>query len=398
MVKFAIKNLLRHKRRTFLTFSILSVAILYYIVISGLLDGFEIESTKNFIELETAHIKIKDKNFNEETFEGRIKNPNLIIEKIKNFMFIKSFTKRLKIYGFLDNGIDNYPVVIIGVKWSEDTIVYKINKYLKLNFQNGILLGEVIAEKFGVKEGDYVFLNFRTKEGTFVSKEVEIKGILSTPSYFLNNLYVIMDIDSLNILGEFEGEITEISIIVDDYEKTFEYKNIISEYLKDLRITTWQEEGKDYLEISNTKKLFQAIFILFIILLGIIGTTNTLNISIFERIKEIGTLKSLGMKDSEIRKLLVIEGVMIGLLGTLLGVIFGVLINFYFVKYGIDWTPLLPKDINLAYRVSGVVKSAWNTSSIMISFIIGPFSTFIASYIPAQRASKLTPAECLRWI
>ncbi len=397
MLKLAIRNLLRHKRRTFLTLSILSVAILYYVFISGLLDGFEFESTKNFIELETAHLKITHKDFNEETLKERIKNSDFIIEKIKNYHFIKGFTKRLKIYGFLDNGIDEYPVTIIGVNWEQDTLVYKINKYAKLNTKNGILIGEVIAEKFGVKEGDYIFLNFRTKEGVFVSKEMEIRGILSTPSYFLNNLYIIVDIDSLNNIGNFEGEISEISVVVDDYKKSFEYKNKLIKDFKELKITTWQEEGKDYLEISKTKKVFQVIFIFFIILLGIIGTTNTLMIAVFERIKEIGTLKSLGMKDSEIKRMFITEGILIGLFGTTLGVILGVLINFYFVKYGIDWSPLLPKDINLAYRVSGVVKSAWNISSIIISFIIGPFSTLIASYIPARRAGKLTPAECLRW-
>lgn len=397
MLKLAIRNLLRHKRRTILTLSILSIAILYYVFISGLLDGFEFESTKNFIELETAHLKITSKDFNEETLEGRIKNPDFIIDKIKNYNFVKNFTKRLKIYGFLDNGVDEYPVMIIGVKWEQDTLVYKINKYAKLNFKNGILIGEVIAKKFNVKEGDYIFLNFRTKEGAFVSKEMEINGILSTPSYFLNNLYVIVNIDSLNETGNFDGEVSEISIVVDDYRKTFDYKRELLKTLNDLRITTWQEEGKDYLEISKTKKVFQVIFIIFIILLGIIGTTNTLMIAVFERIKEIGTLKSLGMKDSEIKKIFIIEGILIGLFGTILGVILGILINLYFIKYGIDWSPLLPKDINLAYRVSGVVKSAWNIPSIIISFIIGPLSTLIAGYIPAKRAGKLTPAECLRW-
>lgn len=398
MLRIALRNLLRHKRRTFLTLSVLSVAILYYVFVSGMLDGFESESTKNFIELETAHLKITHKNFNEETFEGRLKNPDEIIKKIKNLKFIKAFTKRLKIYGFLDNGIDNYPVIITGVKWGEDTLVYKINKYIEKTPENGIVIGEVIAERFKVKPGDYLFINFRTPEGAIVSKEMKVKGIISTPSFYLNNVNVLLDLDTLNKIGDFNGEISEISLITDNYRKSFEYKRKISEIIKDFKVSTWQEEGKDYLEVSKTKKAFQLIFILVIILIGIIGTTNTLLISVFERIKEIGTLKAIGMTDSEIKKMFITEGILIGIFGTLLGVILGVILNLYFVKYGINFEPLLPKDLNLAYRVSGVVKNEWNIGSIIISFIIGPLSTFIASYIPAKRAEKLTPAECLRWI
>lgn len=398
MIKIALRNLKRQKRRTLLTISILSFAILYYIFIAGLLEGFELDSTKNLIELETAHLIIRSKNFKQESLSGRIENPEKVVEKLRQMKFIRYYTKRLKTYGFLDNGIDNWPVIIMGVKWNKDTLVYKTNKYIDTGPDGGIIIGEEIAKRFKVKKGDFLYLNFRSEKGALISKEMEIKGILSTPSFYLNNLYVIMDLDTLKNMGDFDDEITEISILTDDFRKANEYRKEMASTLSGYKITTWEEEGKDYIEVSKTKKSFQFMFLFFIILIGIIGTSNTLLIAVFERIREIGTLKALGMTDSEVKKLFIMEGFLMGVIGTLIGVILGIIINFYFVKHGINWSPLLPKDANLAYRVSGVVKSAWDIKSIIISIIIGPLSTVIASYFPAKKAAKLLPSECLRWI
>jgi len=399
MIKIALKNLLRHKRRTILTFSILTVAIVYYIVIQGLLDGFEYESTKNFINLESAHIRITSQKYSEENLEERIKDYREIFEKLKKFNFIKGMCGRLKVIGTLDNGVDEYPVIITGIDPKKDGEVFGVLNYVEgpLKYE-GILIGNVIAEKFKVQKGDYLYLNFRDKNGAFVSKEFEIQEILNTPSFLLNNIQVFVNINILQEIGNFKEEFSEIFLLTDNLNNTSNYKNKIAEVLNNYKVTSWQEEGKDYLSISKTKKNFQVFFIFFIILIGVIGTVNTLMIAVFERIREIGTLKAIGMKDEEIMRMFLIEGFLIGLAGSISGIIFGCIINYFLIKYGIDWSPLLPKDINLGYRVLGRVKSNWNISSILISFILGPISTIIASYFPAKKAKNLTPAECLRWI
>ncbi len=182
MIKNAFRNLLRHKRRTLLTFSILSVAIMYYIVIQGMLDGFEIESTKNFLSLETGHIKIKSKEYNPETFEGRIPNYNEVENKLKSFPYVVGIVPRLKISGFLDNGIDEYPVIIVGIDPEKDATVFDLRKYVQKPLgPESIWIGTVIAERFKVKVGDMLYLTFKGKKGSIVSKEFEIAGIIDAP-------------------------------------------------------------------------------------------------------------------------------------------------------------------------------------------------------------------------
>jgi putative ABC transport system permease protein len=365
-----------------------------------MLDGFEFESIRNFIQLESGHLKITAQDFNPETFEGKIANYPELEKKLREFTFVKGIAPRLKIIGTLDNSIDDYPVIIIGIDPEKDKMVFQLNKYLTEDrlTHEGIWIGTVIADKFKVKEGDYLYLTFKGKEGSIVSQEFEVQGIIDCPSFINNNLLVYAPLSTINEIGGFKGEISEISVLTDNFQKSFLYKEKLSRNFEELKISTWQEEGKDFLSISQAKKTAQYVIIFFIILIGIIGTTNTLLIAVFERIREIGTLKAIGMTDKEILRLFVTEGVLIGIAGSVIGVAVGALLNAYFVKYGTNWSVLLPKDMNWGYRVSGIIKSSWNLTSILVSLFLGPISTLIASYIPARRAKKLTPAECLRWV
>jgi len=397
MWKLAFKNLLRDKRRTLLTFGILTVAITYYIVITGMLGGFEEESIRNFIALQSSHMVIRSEDFNEETLEGYIENPWNIENKLEKYPFVKAYTERLKIVGFLDNGIDQYPVVIVGIDPKRDTTIFKTFEYAKTPLNEGIWIGASIKKHFNVEKGDYLFLNMKGKNGVIVSRELEIKGILKTPDFEINNSHVYIDINFLRGMGNFKGEATEINILTDNFNKAEIYKNKLISAFKKLKIGSWMEEGADFLAISRTKNAAQGVLLFFIILIGIIGTANTLLISVFEKTREIGTLKAIGMTDGEVMKLFLSEGFLIGVAGSLSGVIIGVLINWHLVLHGIDWSPFM-KDMDIGYKVMGIVKNTWNIKSIIFALFLGPLTTTFASYFPSKRAMKMTPAECLRWV
>lgn len=395
--ELAFKNLWRNKRRTILTSSILTFAVTYYIVIAGILDGFEIESLKNLIDLESGHIKITSPNYNEKTFEGRLRDYQDLEKNISRFPFVKGICPRLKVNALMDNGIDEIPVVLVGIHPDKDRNVFNLGGYVSKELNDGVYIGEVLAEKMNLKETDYVFLTFLDKNGSLTSSEFEIKGILKTPSFLINNVYVFINIDYLSEIGGFDNEVSEVFIKTDNFKKVSSYGEILRKHLINYKFTTWIEEGKDFLTVNQVKRVFQWGFVFFIILIGIIGVSNSLVISIYERIREIGTLKAIGMTDKEISTVFVFEGFLIGVIGSFLGLILGGIINYFLVNYGIDWSTLLPRDVNLNYRVIGVVKNSWNILSLIISPIVGSLSGLFAAYLPILTIRKLTPQECLRW-
>ncbi len=376
IIGLAFRNLMRHRRRAFLTSAILAAAIGYYIIIDGMLKGFEVESVRNFINLTSGDLKITSSDFNPDNLHGLIENPSRIEQVLDTLKFITAYTERLKVMGFVDNGLDQYPVVIVGIDPKTDSTVFDLFRYTDKPLDtNVILIGKNIAKAFGLQSGDFLFVNFRGKNGAIVSVEREI-GIVSAPDPAINNSLVFMDINEMRELGGFDGAATEIAVKTVDFRRADEFKSLMAGVLKGVKVVSWRDEGADFLAISQVKQKAQGVFVFFIILIGIIGTANTVLISVYEKVREIGTLKALGMTDGEVLKLFVAEGILIGMFGSLVGVALGALGNWYFVVHGLDLTKLYG-EMEYGYRVLGTVHSVWSLKSIVTLAVIGPLTTLL---------------------
>ncbi len=395
-VSLAFKNMMRHRRRAILTAAILAAAISYYIIIDGMLKGFEAESIKNFIRLTSGDLKITSKDFNPDNFQGRIDDPNAVENVLRSSEFVVAFTERLKTMGFLDNGIDQYPVIIVGIDPQKDSTVFDLFKYSDAPMTSGtVLVGKNIASAFGVESGKPLFLNFQGDGGVRVSVERSVIKV-APPDPSISNSFVFMDINEMRELGNFGNSTTEIAVRTIDYRRADHFKKVLAPKLSSFRVLSWRDEGADFLTISQVKQKAQGVFLFFIVLIGIIGTANTVLISVYEKVREIGTLKALGMTDSEALRLFVLEGVLIGLIGSIVGVALGAFGNWYFVAHGINLTKLFG-NMEYGYRVMGTVHSVWSVKSLIMGLIIGPLATGFAAMFPARTASRMTPAECLRW-
>jgi putative ABC transport system permease protein len=117
----------------------------------------------------------------------------------------------------------------------------------------------------------------------------------------------------------------------------------------------------------------------------------------FERMKEIGMMAAMGMKRGEIVKLFVLEGAMIGLLGSITGCILGaLLVEFWSVRIGIDLTFIMQGMGMIGYRTTGRFLGEWHPIMIVIAFVFGVVVSALTSIYPAWVASRMEPTEALR--
>ncbi len=390
MIKLALKNLLKEKRRTLLTSSIMAFAIVYYIVVSGLLAGFERDSLKNYISLSTAHIKIYPKKTQKTDY---INEMETLENTLKKFSFIKSYTKQLRIKAAIDDGIDQLPVIINGID-NKSQKVFSYKTYVNGGSLNkGIWLGASLAKKFNVKQGDYLFITLNDN-GVLISQKMEIKGIINAPYPDINNYYVFMSLSYLQNLIH-NSQVSEIYIKVYNYTKADAYAKKMQQILALYNVVSWNKQAATLINISKVKGSSSIVFLFIIILIGIIGTSNTLFISIYEKIREIGTLKAIGISDKEIMKLFLLEGFFLGLFASTTGVIIGAILNYYLSVYGISLGNMM-HGIDVGYAVSNIVKNEWQPSVIIFSFLLGPGTTTLASFFPSKKAYKMNPNDCLR--
>jgi putative ABC transport system permease protein len=142
------------------------------------------------------------------------------------------------------------------------------------------------------------------------------------------------------------------------------------------------------------QKIYNFVYI-FVILLACIVVISTMVMIVKERTSEIGMMSALGLKDKEILYLFIMEGMFLGLLGSLLGVISGGVITKILSIVGIDYSAAFADmEADLLIRPMIYPNFSWN--NLFFAFIIGTIITTLTAIIPAKKAANLNPTEAIR--
>ncbi len=404
LFSLSLKNIIRYKKRTILTFLILSFGIAFYIWMDSFIDGLNEQSFDNVINFETSHFKIQNKKYDEDkpfSEDNFMNNFGEVIAALKKETFIESYTTRIKFPAELDNSIDSTPCQVIGIDQAQDKKVFILPEFIEEgSLKPGCaMIGKKLAAGMNVKVGDFIYITFREAKGMFNSIEMEISGIVFSPDPGTNNSTVFINLaEAKEFLNT--GGVTEVAIKTDNRDKYKKYKVALQKSITGYKIQSWIDMSQDFLAISKMKKQFSSIFVFFIIIIALVGIINTMLMSVLEKKREIGTMKALGFTDRDILKLFIFEGAIIGILGSIFGIILSIILNWYFVEHGIDMTTLMEGmgTDNMGYKIIGIAKSTWSIKPMINSIIICVIASVAASYYPAKQATKLQPVECLRTI
>lgn len=134
------------------------------------------------------------------------------------------------------------------------------------------------------------------------------------------------------------------------------------------------------------------LFLVFII--AAVGVSNTMLMAMFERMREIGMMRALGMKDRDILFSFLFEAGGIGLVGSLVGILLGVLANLYLVNVGFDFGFVF-RDMDIGFRIQNVMRGAWSIATIAKAFFSGIGLSMLVAIFPIRRALKLDIPTCL---
>ncbi len=404
LLLFAVKSVLKHKRRTILTFTVLSVGIAFYIVMVGMVEGYKKQSIENFINFDTAHLQVRTTNFSEDTPSARENyfDPEPVLDVLRNKPYVTASAVRIRFSAEADNGRDSTPCLVVGVDPANDPKVFNLTNYLTSGGfrKGGAVVGSGLAQDFGLEIGDEIYITFRNGQDTIDSVGVSVTGIVSTGDPIVNNstLYVPLD-DARRYLNT--PNVTQIAVKTDNLRKDRGYRADLVKSLPGLDVVSWRKLSESIVAASQADTVTTYIFVVFILIIALVGIINTMLMSVYEKTQEIGTLKAMGMEDGDVLKLFMMEGTIIGLAGGLAGVMLGVLVNWYFVSFGYDMTAMMGQEnenMMAAYRLMGVLYSTWDIPSIIAAVVMSIATSLGASYFPAKKATRLEPVECLRTI
>ena len=413
IVKMAFKNLFRHKRRTAITSIAIAVGLALFILIDSMLVGIEEDSTHNLVLYETGSARIMDQQFWDEhenlPLKHSIDNPQPILENLEAAGI--AATPRTVFSGELVMRRDPYPedgsiqARIIAIDPNRDPEVFRIDETLSAGRfleedRLEVVIGEWLAEDIEAEVGYPLTIITRTKGGFFQTIDVEIVGLVNTPNPVVNRTGIFMPIQTADYYLQMEGSVTQIDTSfayqADVDRQTAKIRAAALQNRPDLKVVDWKILGKDFVALAAAKSAGSKVILFLVFIIAAVGISNTMLMSVYERVREIGMLRALGMRRREIRLAFLIEAGGIGLIGASVGVLVGVLLNIPLVNIGIDYSALM-RDADMGYRITGIMRGLWSVPTILTAFFTGVFLSVLMAFIPTRKALKLQITDALRY-
>ena len=366
LIKHAFKNLKNNKRRNlFITFAS-SIGIIGIILSLFLGDG-----VKNYIN----DLIVSKSDPNTYVIESKYQYyDDSLIKKIDNINHIKEVNKELNI---------NIANVSLGSDKYDLTYLDSLEKIkLEKGDNSGLLINKSLSKK--IKIGDSVILTFIDNYNV-ITKTIKITGILENTGIKLiddsyNAMIIYSNLEKIYKEKKIDIKPNNISIKIDSKDNI----DYVKKELKKLKLTPktnedYYNELKKYLDIAS---FILSIFSISSLLVSTIMISIIINITVLERVKEIGLLRSIGYSKKDVKNIFKSESLSLGICIWL---------------FSIYLSSLMIKIVK--YIVNNKFDIKINTNNIkyyLISLFISLFVTYISSLIPSKKASNLDPINALR--
>ncbi|RQV94888.1 ABC transporter permease, partial [bacterium] len=258
---------------------------------------------------------------------------------------------------------------------------------------NQIMIGKEAAELLDVKAGDKLILLTTNVYGSMSAVEPEIVGIYHSLNDIENSTFVLADLTLSQKLLGLEGRVTEISLELTSHEYVDEVLPIVKNSLGiGYDVTSWKENQASLISMLEISKIGMGILSAIILIVAALGMINTFLISVLERLPEFGTLRAIGLRSSQLMVMVVVQGLFLGIIGTIAGLIIGLPVVFYFQAH--------PFDLGEAMQgIEGIDSLLWFAfrwdTTIWIT-VLGIAIAIFASLYPAYYVGKQKPVDVLR--
>lgn len=434
-LKVAFRNISRQKKRSFLLAGAIAFGMLVITVINALTGGLVENIRDNFAHALGGHVFITGREFNE---RGQIISkirPDERLDQLlaENASRIEAFTKRSQALPSLIFGSKQTMHLVYGVDFHEEDkllaslVVTQGSLDPVLTLENAAILPLPAAERLGVEVGETILVRLETLTGQHNVGELLVVALVEDQEQFgLSAAYVSraylngllgLDPEEYQMLNMF---LTDLGL-VDEFTRTFREGLVkpgeepdedepeltvsvggvpLDPAQQQRRVSRW--EGTRY-RVMNINQIMEPVelavgvlnrvgLVIFIILLLVtmVGITNTFRMILIERTKEIGTMRAFGMHRRQVQSIFLWEAVLLGLVGCAAGLALAGLIILAVGSWPLKADPSLQFFLNqgrITFRLSG--------ESVVLNMVLVVLTSLIAAYWPARAAAKLSPMKAL---
>jgi lipoprotein-releasing system permease protein len=395
---------------TFISTAGVTLGVMALIVVLAVMTGFE-NDLKEKILGTNAHIVVIRSGAPMDEYQS-------VMVKLKRFKGVQAATPFIYNQVMLSSGKNVSGVVLRGIDVASDRQVTRLSRSIvEGSFDGldpemgrgveaipGLLVGKELAKHLNLFLGDKV--NVISPMGNITPlgmmprmKAFRITGIFNTGMFEYDSTLAYVSLNQAQSFFELGDTVTGIQLKIEDVYHTDELaRSINREMGAGFYARDWMQMNKNILFALKTEKIVMFIILTLIVLVAAFGIASTLFMVVMEKTKDIAILKSMGATAASIMKIFVLEGLIIGVIGTLFGVVSGLLIALNLepiinVIQKITGQNFFSKDIYYLDHFPSLVVP----SDVVLISVTAVLISFLATLYPAWQASRMLPAEALRY-
>ncbi len=412
MLFLALRQLLSKKRQTFLTIAGITLGSGAYVLISGMMLGFQTYMIDQLVNND-AHIRISareepvEERSLDSTFFGNaarvfwrippagrrdstsIEHAQGWFERLNHDPRVVAYAPQLTVQAILRRAQTNLAVQVVGIDADRQAQVTRIEsqivegrlKDLALG-GNRVFIGDVLLKRLGARVGDTVSLT--TSQGT--QTPCRIAGVFHFGIKTVDESRVFANLSDTQSLNSTPSRITDIAVRLHDVSQAGLLAETWQLQSRD-KVQSWDQANEGFLSVFRMQDMTRNSMTISILVVAAFGIYNILNMAVSQRKREIAILRSIGYEPKDVLYLFLSQGVLLGFVGGVVGLIVG-----YLACIWLSTVEVSPQRMMGGGRML-VSFSPW---IYVKAFLLAFGSATIAGLLPARAAGKMTPIDIIR--
>ncbi|MCG2720595.1 MAG: lipoprotein-releasing ABC transporter permease subunit [Thermodesulfovibrionales bacterium] len=374
-----------------------AVGVMALLVVLSVMSGFHEDLQKKILGV-NAHIVIL-------SFKGAIPDYHEVMDRLGGEKDIVSSSPFVLGQVMVSSGKRAHGVFLRGISPETEIHTTELTRHMKEgSIENlskksdmpGIIIGRELSSSLGVFQGDVInVLSPIGKIGPLGMlpkiRQFKVAGIFEIGMFEYDSNLVLTHLSAAQDFFDMKDEVTGIQLKLDDiYTAASVREKLQDKFSFPLYARDWMQMNKNLFSALKLEKFAMFVILILIILVASFNIVSNLIMNVIEKKREIAILKAMGATDRGIMAIFMLQGFVIGLVGTIIGVVGGYLLSYILNTYQII---KLPADV---YYLSHLpVKMSFSDfATVSLSALI---ISFLATIYPAWQAARLNPVEPLRY-
>jgi len=400
LLSLAWRNLLRQRVRTATAFAAVAFGVVALILSGGFIHDLYFQLGESLIRSQSGHLQVAQPAYFAEGSRApekhRIASVQAVKDRLSRIDGVTHGMARLNFSGLLNNGRVDVPILGEGIEPAAEAALATsahilAGRALNEKDRSGMLVGEGLAKALRVGPGDAVTVLASTVDGAINTAEFEVLGVFRTFSRDYDDRAVKVPLAATQeLLATADANL--IVVLLDRTERTAVAAQAAAALVQDKRLVVkrWEEINDFY---ANTVALYDrqfAVLRIIILVMVILGVANAVNMSVFERTGEFGTMRALGNRGGFVVRLVMCECLLLGIIGALVGMAAGIVLATAISSIGIPMPP--PPNSNVGYTARIMLRP----EIVLQSALIGVAAAFLSGVAPALRMRRVAIVDALR--